>query len=103
MRFNDIFGRMVNDGKMFKRDDWYDERADDEGRDPRYIFWQPGYPYPQGIRINRNTAEATGLPEGTVCFFLPYMMKHLGNNVFAPYTPTQDDLSATDWEPFVRS
>lgn len=102
MRFNDIFGRMVNDGKRFKRDAWYDEKADALEMEPNYIFWQKGYPWPHGIEINSNTAEATGLPEGTRCYFLPYMMRHLGNNHFAPYQPTQDDLGATDWEPFNR-
>ena len=100
MRFNDIVDKMIDEGKMFKRDAWYDERRDARGDDPDYVVWQRGYP--QGIAINGNTAQATGLPEGTVCYFSPYLMRHFGHNNFAPYQPTQEDLAATDWEPFIR-
>lgn len=101
MRFSDVLPQMINEGKMYTRDAWYtqsDREAYD--RDPDYVIWQKGYP--QGIPINQNTAEATGLPEGTLCFFSPYMMRHFGGNRFAPYQLTQEDLAATDWEPFVR-
>lgn len=102
MRVADILDRMINEGKLFKRDGWGTRETDAREGDPDYIFWQQGYPYPHGIGINRNTAEATGLPEGTKCFFSPYMMRHWGANHFSPYQLTQEDMVATDWEPFTR-
>lgn len=53
--------------------------------------------YPNGIPINKNTAEATGLPEGTVCQFLPYLMLKTKDNQFVPWTPNMIDVLAEDW------
>lgn len=53
--------------------------------------------YPSGIPINKNTAEATGIPEGTVCKFLPYLMMKTADNSFVPWPPSQVDLLADDW------
>jgi len=53
--------------------------------------------YPQGIPINRNTAEATGLPEGTVCKFLPYIMMKTATGEFVPWLASQTDVLAEDW------
>ena len=54
--------------------------------------------YPQGISINANTAEATGLPEGTVCKFLPYLMMKTAGGEFVPWLASQTDILAEDWE-----
>lgn len=54
--------------------------------------------YPEGIAINANTAEATGLPQGSTCRFNPYLMLCQANGTFEPYAPTQADLFAVDWE-----
>ncbi len=54
--------------------------------------------YPDGIPINRNTAEATGMPEGTVCKFLPYVMMKTAPGPFVPWLCSQTDLLAEDWE-----
>ena len=54
--------------------------------------------YPDGIPINKNTSEATGLPEGTVCKFLPYVMMKTADGSFVPWLCSQTDLLATDWE-----
>ncbi len=62
-----------------------------------YVVYQKGYP--DGIAINANTAEATGLEEGTTCRFQPYLMLGVEGDTFGPYTPTQADLTATDWYP----
>jgi hypothetical protein len=64
-------------------------------------FWvvlQKGYP--KGIPINANTAEATGIPEGTVMRFHPYLMLHVpdGDGMFAPWIAGNSDLLAEDWE-----
>lgn len=61
-----------------------------------WLVLQKGYP--EGIGINRNTAEATGIPEGTVCRFLPYVMMRTAQGAFVPWLCSQTDLLATDWE-----
>ncbi len=60
-----------------------------------YLAYQAGYP--GGIPINRNTAEATGLPEGTVCRFRPYLMMKDAQGMFVPWLASQTDLLAEDW------
>lgn len=54
--------------------------------------------YPDGIPINKNTAEATGIPEGTVCRFLPYLMMRTAQGDFVPWLASQTDILANDWE-----
>lgn len=61
-----------------------------------FCVFQAGYP--NGIPINRNTAEATGIPEGTVCSFLPYIMMRTAGGEFVPWLCSQTDLLAEDWE-----
>ena len=70
------------------------ERAGWNGRG-MFIFLQKGYP--NGIPINKNTAEATGLEEGTVCRFLPYIMMKTADNAFVPWLASQTDILAEDW------
>jgi hypothetical protein len=74
-----------------------------------YVTLQAGYP--DGIEINRNTANATGLPEGTLCSFRPYMMLCVGALAirqgagaetvpapqFVPWVPSVTDVLADDW------
>jgi hypothetical protein len=61
-----------------------------------FVVLQKGYP--DGIPINKNTAEATGMPEGTVCKFLPYIMMKTADGAFVPWLASQTDILATDWE-----
>lgn len=61
-----------------------------------YLVYQAGYP--DGIAINKNTAEATGIPEGTVCPFQPYVMMFTAQKTFVPWLCSQSDLLADDWE-----
>jgi hypothetical protein len=61
-----------------------------------FIVLQKGYP--DGIPINRNTAEATGLPEGDLRVFRPYIMLHCVDGSFVPYVATQSDLLTEMWE-----
>jgi len=61
-----------------------------------YIVYQKAYP--EGIPINKNTAEATGLPEGTVCKFLPYLMMKTVDDSFVPWLISMTDALAEDWE-----
>ncbi|MFE6284341.1 DUF2829 domain-containing protein [Streptomyces sp. NPDC057877] len=61
-----------------------------------YVVHQKGYP--DGIPINANTAQATGIPEGTVCVFRPYLMMRTADGSFVPWVISQTDALADDWE-----
>lgn len=61
----------------------------------QFVVYQKGYP--EGIPINANTAEATGIPEGTVCKFAPYLMMRNAQEVFVPWLVSQGDVLAEDW------
>lgn len=54
--------------------------------------------YPEGIPINQNTADATGMPVGTIAKFLPYIMMRTADGAFVPWLASQTDILATDWE-----
>lgn len=60
-----------------------------------WIGYQAGYP--DGIPINANTANSTGIPEGTVCRFRPYLMMKTADGDFVPWVASQTDLLADDW------
>lgn len=60
-----------------------------------YVVLQEGYP--DGIPINGNTAQATGLPKGTVARFRPYLMLRAVDGAFVPYVATQSDLLSEVW------
>ncbi|MER6809959.1 DUF2829 domain-containing protein [Spirillospora sp. NPDC000708] len=60
-----------------------------------FIVLQAGYP--DGIAINANTAQATGIEQGTVCKFRPYLMMRTVDGDFVPWVASQTDLLATDW------
>lgn len=61
----------------------------------QWVALQKGYP--DGIPVNTNTAEATGIEEGTVCIFRPYLMLHTEDGSFVPWVPTVSDILADDW------
>lgn len=61
-----------------------------------YVVMQPGYP--DGIPINKNTAQATEIPEGTVMVFRPYLMMYTAQGDFVPWVASQTDLLAEDWQ-----
>jgi hypothetical protein len=60
-----------------------------------WIVLQKGYP--DGIPINSNTAQATGLKEGDVYKFRPYIMMYTAQGDFVPWVASQTDLLADDW------
>jgi hypothetical protein len=62
----------------------------------QWLAYQKGYP--DGIAINANTAEATGIPQGTVCRFRPYIMIRTAQGDFVPWLASQSDMLAEDWE-----
>lgn len=61
----------------------------------QFVVYQPGYP--DGIGINANTARATGIPQGTVKRFRPYLMLHTAQGDFVPWAPSVSDVLADDW------
>ncbi len=61
----------------------------------QFVVLQKGYP--DGIAINANTAEATGIPQGTVCVFRPYLMLRTADGSFVPWAPSVSDVLADDW------
>lgn len=61
-----------------------------------WIVLQKGYP--DGIPINSNTAEATGIPLGTICKFRPYVMMKSADDTFVPWLASQTDILADDWQ-----
>src|SRR5689334_18191426 len=60
-----------------------------------WVVMQKGYP--AGIPINKNTAEATGIPEGTLIAFRPYLLLKTNDGTFVPWTPSSVDVLAEDW------
>ena len=86
MDFSDAL-RQCKAGYRISRSGW-------NGND-MYVVHQKGYP--DGIAINANTAEATGIPQGTVRRFLPYLMFCTAQGDFVPWLASQTDLLAEDW------
>jgi len=87
MDIGDALRAAVQDGAKIARPGW-----DGKGM---FVVYQRGYP--GGIAINANTAAATGIPEGTVCAFLPYLMLHTADGPFVPWVISQTDALAQDW------
>lgn len=81
---------LLNNGYRVTRSGWNGKGM--------YIVLQQGYP--DGIAINKNTAAATGIPEGTVCRFRPYLMMLTAQGEFVPWVASQTDLLAYDWQVF---
>ena len=77
----------VKSGKKIQRIGWNGKGM--------YVVPQKGYP--DGIPINKNTAEATGLREGTVMRFRPYLMMYTAQGDFVPWLASQTDILAEDW------
>lgn len=77
----------VKEGKKIARSGWNGKGM--------WLAYQKGYP--DGIAINQNTADATGLPLGTVCRFSPYLMMKTADNSFVPWLASQTDILAEDW------
>jgi hypothetical protein len=86
MDFSDAL-RGLKSGQKITREGW--------NAPGQFVVLQRGYP--DGIAINANTAAATGIPEGTVCRFRPYLMLHTADESFVPWAPTVTDTLAEDW------
>lgn len=79
----------LREGKKVARSGWNGKGM--------WIVLQKGYP--DGVEINKNTAEATGILEGVVCKFRPYLMMKIADYdfTFVPWVASQTDLLAEDW------
>src|ERR1700679_2484045 len=80
MNFGDAL-KAAKDGQKIGRSGW-------NGKG-KFIVYQKAYP--NGIPINANTAEATGIAQGTVCVFRPYLMMKATDGAFFPWNPNQLD------------
>jgi hypothetical protein len=53
--------------------------------------------YPAGVPLNKQTAEATGIPEGTVVVFEPYFVLCNTLGHLSVWVPSITDCLALDW------
>lgn len=78
----------IKKGRRMKRTGWNGKGM--------FVVLQKGYP--EGIPINKNTAEALGEPEGSVFAFLPYLLFRTAGGEFVPWVASHTDLLADDWD-----
>ncbi len=86
MDFGDALVRL-KDGSKMTRAYW-----------PEGVYITLQFGYPEGIPINANTAQATELPQGTVCIFDQYFMECTPEGHFRPWEPKAVDVLAADWQ-----
>lgn len=79
--------KLCKNGYKITREGW-------NGKD-MFVVYQAGYP--EGIAINKNTAEALGKPEGTNIKFQPYLMMYTAQENCVPWLASQSDILAEDW------
>ena len=61
-----------------------------------FVVYQKGYP--DGIRCNKQTADAWGLSEGDLFKVEPYLQIKMSNGSHAMWVPSINDVLAEDWE-----
>lgn len=61
-----------------------------------YVIYRTGYP--EGIPCNKNTADAVGIPEGTLFKVRPYLQMKCVDGSFQMWLASQSDILADDWE-----
>ena len=60
-----------------------------------FVVYQKGYP--EGISVNKQTAEAYDVKEGTLMKFRPYLQLKTAQNDCAMWVPSVSDVLAEDW------
>lgn len=60
-----------------------------------YVLYRTGYP--EGIPCNKNTADAVGIPEGTLFKVRPYLQMKCVDDTFQMWLASQSDILADDW------
>lgn len=61
-----------------------------------WVVYRTGYP--DGIPCNKNTAEAVGIPEGSLFKVRPYLQMKCVDGSFQMWLASQSDILAEDWE-----
>jgi hypothetical protein len=61
-----------------------------------YVIYRTGYP--DGIPCNKNTADAVGIPEGTLFKVRPYLQMKCVDDSFQMWLASQSDILESDWE-----
>ena len=61
-----------------------------------WVIYRTGYP--DGIPCNKNTAEAVGIPEGSLFKVRPYLQMKCVDGSFQMWLASQSDILADDWE-----
>lgn len=61
-----------------------------------WVVYRTGYP--DGIPCNKNTAEAVGIPEGSLFKVRPYLQMKCVDGSFQMWLASQSDILADDWE-----
>ncbi len=61
----------------------------------QYCAYQHGYP--EGIKCNKQTAEAWGIKEGEVFKVAPYLQIRNTQGIHNMWVPSISDLLAEDW------
>lgn len=60
-----------------------------------WVVYRTGYP--EGIPCNKNTADAVGIPEGTMFKVRPYLQMKCADDSFQMWLASQSDILADDW------
>jgi len=61
-----------------------------------WVVYRTGYP--EGIPCNKNTADAVGIPEGSLFKVRPYLQMKCVDGSFQMWLASQSDILAEDWE-----
>jgi len=77
----------LKQGKKVYRDGWNGVGM--------FVVYQKGYP--EGIKCNRQTAEAWGLNEGDLFKCEPYLQIKMANGSHAMWVPSINDVLSEDW------
>ena len=77
----------VKRGLRIYRDSW--------NSDNDFVVSQKGYP--EGIKCNKQTAEAWDINEGDLFVCNPYLQKQNADGSHSMWVPTIDDILAGDW------
>lgn len=84
------FGLAIEAAKMGKKI----ARAGWNGKG-MWVIYRTGYP--DGIPCNKNTADAVGIPEGTLFKVRPYLQMKCVDDSFQMWLASQTDMLADDW------
>ena len=61
----------------------------------QWVVFRTGYP--EGIPCNKNTADAVGIPEGSLFKVRPYFQLKCVDSTFQMWTASVSDILAEDW------